>query len=56
MAFVNIVGIGENPGNQSFLLSHKVFYPIKDKNYHLTLHHTKKFWTSSNSEHLQTTE
>ena len=29
-AFENIVGKGENIGNQHFSISHNVFYPLKD--------------------------
>ena len=32
----NIVGKGENTDNQHFLLSHNVFNPVKDKNYHFS--------------------
>ena len=32
-AFENIVGKGENGGNQHFLFSHKVFYSIKNRNH-----------------------
>ena len=31
--FETIVEKGENAGNQHFLLSHNVFYPIRDKVY-----------------------
>ena len=32
----NIVGKGENAGNQHFLLSHNVFSPIRDRNRHFS--------------------
>ena len=34
--FENMVGKGENAGNQHLLLSNNVFYPIKDRNHHLS--------------------
>ena len=34
--FENIVGKGENAGNQHFVLFHNVFYPIKDRDQHLS--------------------
>ena len=31
----NVLGKGENAGNQYFSLFHNVFFPIKDRNHHI---------------------
>ena len=46
--FENIVGKGENAGNQHFHPFQQCFNAIKDKNHHVNPFQNDKFWTLPN--------